>query len=451
MTSITGDRFGGGKPKQVKQQLNKAAKEGQKEAHKKFINKLKKEHRRQIKQAKKRNRKKLLAKLKKNRMNKKDTGIFTAIFGKKFSRSLGKIGQDIEKGVKRFNKNVLKPVGSGAIDVADWTIDHTDEIASGMDSVGEILQKVGGVITVAACSPAGASVAGATAIETAGVSVAAVGTACGIAVAMTSIGTGLKETAPLVKQAGEKARKVKDIVIKIKEIKNMIEHGQDAIETMEKMADILDDAAKVNGDKEFNEAAKHIRKSIKLTKGAILHGKTMIKAIESGNIEAGIKAAKQIAKDIKEGKKLAKDVKKLVKKAKGKLSGQKQEEKEEKKKEKKKPTPKKKPSASKEKSKTLAQLRPEAKALGIKGYSTMKKADLINAINNAQNNLVIPPLPDTKPIKSTITKKKSAPKKKSKRAPSKYNLFVGRKIKEGHSFTEATVLWRTAPENPKAK
>ena len=262
--------FRGGAPatpearRKALQRRNKVIKEARAKAHAKFVAKLRAEHDRRIKEAQKKNQMKIAALLKKNRIKRgKHKPFAPNIFGKKVSKDLAKAGKQIGKSADKFNNRVLKPAGKDAEKALNWTIDHTDEISEGMNITGKILVVVGTGIGVS------------TGVETAGVGAVIGG-------ALAGLGKGLQETAPLVKEAGEKARKIRDIAQKINELRNMIKEGKSARDSMEKAADILDEAGKVNNDKEFSDAAKQIRRSIKLIDSAILHGKLMIEAVKKG-------------------------------------------------------------------------------------------------------------------------------------------------------------------------
>ena len=407
------------------------------------------------------NQQKIKAHIKKHKHKQRK---FIPLFGQKVNRDLAKAGKDIEKGLKVVNKKVLKPIGKDALIALDFAIEHSGEIADGMAIAGGVLVVVGGAVSATGL---GAVVGG----------------------PIAALGGGLEAAAPVVRSQGARAKKVKDIAEKIVELTKLIADSKDIKEQMIAAVNILEEASKINNDKELKQAAGIIKDTIKLIEDAIAHGKAVIKSVKKGDIIKAISESEALVKDVKKGKDILLSTKDLLVKAKARLT----------------------PAGKKKLLKEVADKKAREEASGETRTSLNKhlkselfamaekrnldpsprllKADIITLLLNNPKDKALdkeleklmkevkdddPTLTDAdlrelgledmikkKPKKKRVRSAKQEDeekaeelperktRKKSTRKPSAYNLYVKKKMAEGMTFTEAARSWKSAPENPK--
>ena len=332
-------------------------------------------------------------KSKKLRLHKK----FVPLFGKKVDKALVRTGKRIEEG----SKVVVDEAGPAL----DWAIEHSGEIADSMAITGGVLIVVGGAI---ASTGLGAPVGG----------------------PIAALGGGLEAAAPVVRSQGARAKKIKDIVEKIIELTKLIKSTEDAREQMLEAANILEEASKINNDKELKETVKIIRDSIKIIDVAITHGKLVIHSIEKGDIIAGVEASIKLGDDLVKGKKTLESVAELLKKAKKRL------------------TPEGKRKLIKEDKVSISKdLQEEKKKKGNKVGEIIKKVIEVKSKPKKGKPKKEPKKPKTKkpkkePKKPKTKKPKKEKKTKAKRKPSAYNIFVKEKRKQGLSMKEVGAAWQ---------
>ena len=433
MTSITSaDRFGGGgKPKPKLNRNNLVvARQVHMDA---FIKKLRTEQDKHHKLAVKRNQKKIAKQLKKNRL-KRGThhhSIFEKI-GDGIKKGIGGLIHDVEKSNKKFVEK-LKPIAIDTGKVLNWAIDHSDDIADGMAITGGILTVVAG-------------------------GVAATGIGLPVAAGIESVAVSLEAGAPVVRNQGRRAKKIRDIALKIKALIDLIKTSKSTKTRMIAVADILEQASKINNDKDILKASKLIKDTIVTMNNSIKHAELLLEAVKKGDLIAGVRASIELGKDVKKGKKILKSGKELFLKAKAFLSPKATKQREKDAKEKAEKEKKRIAEGGETRTQLNKHLKSELFAMaelrGLIPNPRLLKADLITLLLNNPKakdiQLIIPPLPTGKPAEAGEPELVIPPlpdlperkiKKKAHRKPSKYNLFVGERIKEGHTFLEAVALW----------
>ncbi len=399
-----------------------------------FINNLRKEQDKHHTEAVARNQVKVAAQIKKNRLakGKHNHSTFKPIFGDKVNKALAKAGKDIEKGSDKFVNKTLKPVAKTSLKVLDWSIDHSADIADGMAITGAVLTVVAGAV-------------------------AATGIGLPIAAGIELVAVALEAGAPVVRNQGKRAKKIKDIAKKIIALVELIKTSNSTKDRLIAVAGILEQAAKINNDKELVQAAKLIRDTIKVVEASITHAELLLEAVKKGDLIAGIRASIELGKDVKKGKAILESGVDLFNKAKALLTPEATKQREQEAKEKAEKEAKRIAEGGETRTELNKKLKSELFAMaerrGLNPSARLLKADLItlllnNPVGKAQpkKTPIIPPLPSKEEIEAMsnippeILPERKV-RKKSTRKPSAYNIFIGKRLKEGMTFRAAVDAW----------
>ena len=199
-----------------------------------------------------------------------------------------------------------------------------------------------------------------------------------------------------------KARKITNVAEKTIAVADAVAQKKKLSVIMHKTADAMNDAASLSGNKQLREMAGHVKKGAKVVDSAVDHAKDVItiardtaRAAAAGDI-AGV--VKQVGKGVKKQKQLKKyrsELQALVDEA------------------------RRNPSEEAQKAAEIAQ----------KLITLEERAE-------GQTETIRP-----SKVKSTKKSTKKSTTKGKKRAPSKYNLFVSAKRKEGFTMKEISPLW----------
>ena len=286
-----------------------------------------------------------------------------------------------------------------------------------------------------------------------------VGVGCAVGGAIGSLGSGLEAGAPIVRRNGARAKKIRDIARKIQALVKLIKESKSIKERMLGVGKILDEASKINNNKELKQAADLVKDTIKVVEASIKHAEILMEAVKKGDLIAGIRASVELGKDVAKGKKILESGKDLFEKAKALLTPEAKKQREEDK-VKKEQREKKRIEEGGETRSHLKKLKSELFAMAeernLNPSPRLLKADLITLLLNnpkgkSKETPKIPPLPSKKEMNKKETKKETPKipplperkvKKKTHRKPSKYNIFMGEKMREGNTFKESVALWR---------
>ena len=340
----------------------------------------------------------------------------------------------VEKTISQGEKAVEKTIVKGAKAVAKGGEAILHETSKGIDFVESHAKAIKNIVNITA-----------DVVEV-----------IGVATGQPEIVAGaeaLKRGADFVLDLADKAKKAQTVAEKVVLVAKVISEKKKLSVIVKKTGDAMISAGQASGNSNLEKIGNSIQKGSKVIDKAVTHTKEIHSALKQG-IEAaknkdisgvitagtkGVKAGTSLKKDIGNIKDIYKDANKSPPKSE-------------------KPTSKTLSSADK-KQRTKDWNEFVGDQFG-KGNAPKGEREIFNNFWNKRHNKIEPKKPkkkpksepkkpkkkpkSEKPIKSTISQKSKPKKKKSKRAPSAYNIFVGKHIKAGGTFRSAVDAWNAS-------
>lgn len=233
---------------------------------------------------------------------------------------------------------------------------------------------------------------------------------------ITAGAAALKEGADKALELAAQAKEAQDVAEKALLVARAIAQKKKLAVILAKTGDAMVAGGKLHGNDSLVEMGTHVQKGAAVVKKVADHSAQMHKiakkagkAIKNKDLKGGVGV---IVDTVEEGIKIAKtsnQVKHLYKDVKNSKAGKKLREVE--------------PSIKKDITKLSKDKKVKKVTKKVMANKTVKKTEKV--------------------VKKVVKEvKKDIKKKKGHRAPSAYNLFVGKQIKAGHTFKKATQMWQ---------